>query len=139
MILEVRRRFVRIPFEAVRHPAILSSSRSFREVVGITIGAQPRAARDGALDFLLLLPAWLVGCSALAGSSRSLLPSVRQRSLSTSVVRRTFTWAQPSAPQITFLTDSNTALGIHGFTTTVQSASGAKETSFGPVALVLSS
>jgi hypothetical protein len=68
VILEVRGCLLRIPFEAVRHLAILSSSRSFRELIGITIGAQPRAARDRFFDFAETLRARLVGCSALLGS-----------------------------------------------------------------------
>ena len=36
VVVEVRRCLLRIPFEAVRHFAILPSFRSFRELIGIT-------------------------------------------------------------------------------------------------------
>src|SRR5947209_1153692 len=51
VVLEIRRYLLRIPFEAVRHLGILTSSRSFRKLIGITFalsrGAYDRAGADG--------------------------------------------------------------------------------------------
>ena len=47
VVREIRRCLLRIPFEAVRHFAILPSFRSFRELIGITIGAEPRGSVTG--------------------------------------------------------------------------------------------